>query len=596
MSPRGPDRGVGPWARFDDFRTGTALVFPPAERVLVAHTVAEVVPTLAELDRRTRQGAWAFGYVGYEAAPGLDPALVTHLPTADGPPLVWFGLCAPPRRAPLIERPGPGEPVHRVSDWTPEWTPAIHRGQVQRIRERIAAGETYQTNLTARLGARAGGELTSLYANLALAQRGGLAAYLDTGRFVVASASPELFFDWSGDRLTMRPMKGTIGRGRTGPEDRELARRLRGSQKERAENIMIVDLVRNDVSRVARPGTVSVRSLCAVERYDTVLQMTSEVRARMPDALDLPALFGALFPCGSVTGAPKPATMRLIRDLEHTPRGVYCGAVGFVGPPSAPTRARFNVAIRTAVVDRRSGAATYGAGGGITWSSDPVAEHAELMVKTAILRSNEDHFDLIETMAYVPVSGIRHRDRHLRRLARSADYFGYVFDEMAIRRRLESEIPAAEPATVRLSVGRHGDIRVQLRPPPPEPDGPVLLALDTEPIDSSQPWPYHKTSRRRPYTVRRERHAQVDDVVLVNERSEVTETTIANLAVRLDGRWWTPPAESGCLPGIERERLVEAGTLSERILHPEDLFRAESLALVSSVRGWRSARIGNIHS
>jgi para-aminobenzoate synthetase/4-amino-4-deoxychorismate lyase len=584
------------WARFDDFRAGFGLVCPPAKRVIVARTQEEVPAALAEVDRATHGGDWAFGYVGYEAAPGLDNALVTRPPQVDGPPLLWFGVGAEPRRTEVVEpnrRPDPG---YRVSDWLPSWEPADHHRQVDRVRRCIAAGETYQCNLTARLRARADGELTEFYADLASAQRGAMAAYLDTGRFVVASASPELFFEWAGDRLTMRPMKGTARRGRHLTEDQELARWLRNSAKERAENIMIVDLMRNDVSRIARPGTVSVPSLWTVERYPTVLQMTSEVTATLPETLPLVDVFRALFPCGSVTGAPKPATMRLIRELEPTPRGVYCGVIGLVGPPSAPTRARFSVAIRTVVVDRDSGEASYGAGSGITWSSEPAAEHAELITKTAILNGSVDHFDLLETMAYLPGSGIRYRDLHLRRLSRSAEYFDYPFDGTEIGRQLDAVNQSSDAEVVRLALRRTGETSLwrQLLLAPQA--APVALGVDLEPIDSSLPWPYHKTSRREPYTIRRQRHPYADDVVLVNERTELTETTIANLAVRLEGRWWTPPVSSGCLPGIERQHLLDAGTLCERVLHPEDLLRADSLALVSSVRGWRSAKLVEIHS
>jgi para-aminobenzoate synthetase/4-amino-4-deoxychorismate lyase len=253
------------------------------------------------------------------------------------------------------------------------------------VREEIAAGETYQCNLTDRFRAPFSGDPFALYAGLATAQGAAYNAYLDLGRFVVASASPELFFEWVGDHLRTRPMKGTAPRGGTQAEDAELARRLRASPKERAENVMIVDLLRNDLARVATVGGVAVHELLTLERYPTVWQLTSEVTAQVRPGCGLVDVFRALVPCGSVTGAPKASSMRVIRDLEAGPRGVYCGAVGLVAPPSAPFRARFNVAIRTAVVDRHAGTAVYGAGGGITWDSDPAAEREELFAKAAVL-------------------------------------------------------------------------------------------------------------------------------------------------------------------------------------------------------------------
>jgi para-aminobenzoate synthetase/4-amino-4-deoxychorismate lyase len=507
----------------------------------------------------------------------------------DGPPLAWFGLCAEPTGVPVITPVGGAERPYQVDEWRPGWRLADYHDQVRRVRERIAAGDTYQCNLTVRMHAHATGELEQFYADLVTAQRGAHCAYLDLGRFAVLSASPELFFGWSGDRLTTRPMKGTAPRGRQVAEDDVLAERLRTSAKERAENVMIVDLMRNDLGRIARTGTVSVGSLCAVERYDTVMQMTSEVTARLPGEATLVDVFRALFPCGSITGAPKASTMRLIRELEDSPRGVYCGAVGLVGPPWAATRARFGVAIRTVVVDRSTGAASYGTGGGITWSSDAASEHAELLVKAGVLGARGHDFHLFETMAYEPGVGIRSLERHLRRLARSARYFGFPFDAARARASLPAALGPGGAVLVRLRLGRTGELAVETAPLPVDPGRPVVLAIDPEPIDPSTPWPYHKTSRRVPYTVRRERHPDVDDVILVNDRGEVTETTIANLAARLDGRWWTPPVSVGCLPGIERERLVEHGVLAERPLRPVDLRRAESVAVISSLRGWRAA-------
>ena len=371
------------WARFDDLRTGTALRFPPPTRVLAASTPEDVVPVLAEVERATAAGQWAVGYLGYEAAAGLDPALPVCPPDPDGPPPAWFALCpAPDAVAPVaaVAREGPSW------GWRPDWSDAEHRRAVDRVREHIAAGDTYQVNLTDRLRARAAGDPAGLYAELAVAQGGAHNAYLDLGRHVIVSASPELFFDWDGDLLRTRPMKGTATRGATPGDDRRQGEGLRTSPKERAENLMIVDLLRNDLSRVARVGSVDVPALFVLESYPTVWQLTSEVTARTPADVGLVDVFRALFPCGSVTGAPKRASMQLIRDLEAGPRGVYCGAIGLVAPPGAPFRARFSVAIRTVVADRETGAAVYGAGGAITWGSDAAAERAELLTKAAILR------------------------------------------------------------------------------------------------------------------------------------------------------------------------------------------------------------------
>jgi para-aminobenzoate synthetase/4-amino-4-deoxychorismate lyase len=577
-----------PWARFDDLVSGVALLCPPPSRVLTAHRPEDVAPVLTEVERATAAGHWAFGYVAYEAAVGLDPALPVAAPTGDGPPLVWFGICGPPSEVRPVG-PGQDRPATGVQ-WQPDWSDEEHRGAVARVREHIAAGDTYQCNLTDRLRAQVEGDLEQLYTALVTAQRGAYNAYLDLGRHVVASASPELFFEWSGDRIRTRPMKGTAARGRGVDDDLAQARRLRTSPKERAENLMIVDLLRNDLSKVARLGSVEVPALFVLERYPTLWQMTSEVTARTAAEVGLVDVFRALFPCGSVTGAPKRSTMQLIRDLEPGPRGVYCGAIGLLAPSGAPFRARFSVAIRTVVVDRVSGAAVYGAGGGITWDSDATAERAELLTKAAVLTGPPPEHELLETLGWSPAHGFRNLDRHLARLAGSAAYFGFRCDVEQARTALASAVEHLPgPVRVRLRLGRSGSVTVNVGPRPARPDRPVTVALDEHPIDSTSVWLVHKTTRREAYASRAARHPGVDDVLLVNERGEVTETCIANLAVRLDHRWWTPPTASGCLPGVERGRLLELGLLHERVLTVADLERAEDLAVVSSLRGWRPA-------
>jgi para-aminobenzoate synthetase/4-amino-4-deoxychorismate lyase len=363
---------VGARARFDDLVAGSALTFDRPDRILTATDAADVLPLLAEVEQATRSGRWAFGYLAYEAAAGLDPrSEVVSRPAPDGVPLALFALSdAPAEAAPVVPQPGIRRD-YAVGPWKRDWTEQGYRDDVARVREFIAAGETYQLNLTVRMRAPVEGDLEQLYADLAWGQRGSYAALLDLGRFVVASASPELFFEWTADELRTRPMKGTAPRGRTTTEDVAQRARLVGSEKERAENLMIVDLIRNDLGRLAEAGSVRVPALFTPERYETVWQLTSDVTARTRSGTTLTDVFSALFPSGSVTGAPKLRAMELIAGLEATPRGVYCGAIGMVAPAGHPWRARFSVAIRTLTVDRSSGEAVFGTGGGITWGSDP---------------------------------------------------------------------------------------------------------------------------------------------------------------------------------------------------------------------------------
>ena len=373
--------GHVPWARFDDLRGRSSITLRATRGVLRADRLEDVVPVLAAAEAATAAGTWAFGFVAYEAAPAFDPVLSVRRPV-EGLPLAWFGLADAPVDVAPPAWSGAG---YTAGPWRDEWTRERHRRAVEDARAHIAAGDTYQVNLTTRLVGDVTGDLPALYADLATAQRGAHNAYLDLGRFAVVGASPELFFARRGRRLTMRPMKGTSRRGSSPAEDRLLAERLRASAKERAENVMIVDLVRNDLARVAEPGGVRVAGLCAVETYPTVHQLTSRVEARTRDGVDLVDVFRALFPSGSVTGAPKRRTMEIIRDLEAAPRGVYCGAVGVVAPPGAAQPTRFNVPIRTLLVDRDAGTGVYGVGGGITWDSDAGAEHDEIRAKARVL-------------------------------------------------------------------------------------------------------------------------------------------------------------------------------------------------------------------
>ncbi len=554
------------------------------------------MPVLRAVEEAAAAGRWAAGFVAYEAAGGLDPTLVTRALAPNEPlgelPLAWFCLFDAPRSVESIGSGAETDGSYTVAPWQPDWDRAGYNRKLDGIREHLAAGDTYQCNLTVRLRTRTDGDLLGLYRDLALAQRGAHCAYVDTGRHVIAGASPELFFDWTGDRLTTRPMKGTAPRGRWPAEDTAHAEGLAGSVKERAENLMIVDLLRNDLGKLADVGSVEVPALFEVERYETLWQLTSTVTARARPGTALADVFGALFPSGSVTGAPKRSTMALITEVEESRRGVYCGAVGIVAPPGAPFRARFNVAIRTVVVDRATGDAVYGTGGGITWDSTAGSEHAELLTKAAILQGRREDCSLLETMGYWPGAGLRNLERHLGRLAASAAYFGFALDEARVRSALRDALDGVgTPNRVRLLVARTGVPAVELALMPPRRRAPVVLAVDAEPVDSSEVWLFHKTTRRSTYEARIARHPEADDVLLVNERGEVTESTIANVAVLIEGRWWTPPIEAGCLPGVERGRLLEKGRLAERTLPLDDLQTAEGIALVSSLRGWRPATL-----
>ncbi|MDX1674934.1 MAG: aminodeoxychorismate synthase component I [Longimicrobiales bacterium] len=449
------------------------VVFTDPVEIVRAGRLAEVVPALEAVREAGDGGLHAVGFVAYEAAPALEPAMTVRPPSAL--PLVWFGLFDAadpgdgigPERAeragiePAASRGGgPTAGDHRLP-WQPELTRAEHARAVADIREAIAEGRTYQVNLTARLRAPFDGDPEALYHRLRHAQGAGWHALLDTGRHVIASASPELFFETRGRAITTRPMKGTRPRGRWPAEDRALADALRASPKDRAENLMIVDLIRNDLGRVCRPGAVRVPVLWEVEGYRTVWQLTSTVAGTLRDDVGLVDLFRALFPCGSVTGAPKISTMEVIAGLERSPREVYCGAIGWVRPGGDCT---FNVPIRTVWVDRGRDEVAYGAGGGIVWDSTPEAEWDELVAKTAVAGPPWPAFRLLETLATRDGRPVR-LDRHLDRMADSARRFDFRFPADDVRAAiLQAAARDPEPRRLRVTVGPDGDVDIESQP------------------------------------------------------------------------------------------------------------------------------------
>ena len=565
---------------------GGALLFAGAEAVLVARTVADVLPVLRAVERAAEEGRWAAGFLAYEAAAGLDPALRTRPP---GPlPLACFALFAAPRRVPAGA--GAGEAAAAPAlDWEPSVGEAEYHRAVGAVRAAIARGDTYQVNLTWRLRAPFTGSAAGLFAALHEPQRVPHAALLELGEHALVSLSPELFFRLRGDCVVCRPMKGTAPRGRHPAEDEALAAALAGSAKERAENLMIVDMVRNDLGRVAVPGSVRASRLFRLERYATVWQMTSTVSART--AAPLHALVAALFPSASVTGAPKASTMRLIAELETAPRGAYCGAIGWVGPGR---RARFNVAIRTLWLDRGRGVAEYGTGGGVTWDSSPAAELAESRLKARLLLAPARRFALLETLLWRPRRGWWLLPEHLARLRASARHHGFRLDLAAVGRELAAaaERLPRQPHRARLLLARDGAVTARAEPLAAAPRvgrrrRPWRVALAAAPIDPREPLLFHKTTWREPYEAAlAAAPAGCDDVLLWNPAGELTESTVANLVVRLDGRLLTPPVACGLLPGTLRARLLERGRIAEGVVRVEDLERCQGAWLINSVRGW----------
>jgi para-aminobenzoate synthetase/4-amino-4-deoxychorismate lyase len=479
-------------------------------------------------------------------------------------------------------------------NWTPSLTRADYDADIDRIKAHIAAGDTYQVNYTFRLRSPFTDDPRSLFQQLVGAEDSGYAAFIDAGAHAICSVSPELFFRLEGTTLTSRPMKGTVPRGRFSVEDRERAEWLRTSEKNRSENIMIVDMIRNDIGRVAETGSVAVPRLFDVERYPTVWQMTSTVTGRT--SADVSAIMAAMFPCASITGAPKARTMQIIAELESTPRGLYTGCIGFIAPGR---RAQFSVAIRTAVIDRQAQLAEYGVGGGVVWESEASSEYAECLTKARVLTESRPAVTLLETILWETVEGgmPEHKkagyfllDRHLERLRESAAYFDMPFGVERAIGSLANSAPdhSAAPSIVRLLLSADGSIRCESTPLI-ESALPVRLTLAPTPVDSADVFLFHKTTHRSVYEAARAARPGADDVVLWNERGEITETTIANIVVDIDGEMFTPPVSCGVLAGTFRAALVAAGTVQERVITIEMLQQCRQIYVINSVRRWRTA-------
>ncbi len=529
---------------------------------------------LRQAEREAEAGFWVAGFVSYQAAPAFSRSLrVASSRQVPEVPLAWFGVFG--------EADHPSSPPGRfqLGGWTAGLDESEHAARVRTIREAIASGDTYQVNLTFPMWADFDGDPGALFAAMMSGQPQSYGALIDLGDRQVLSVSPEMFFARDADVVIAKPMKGTLARGRSTIEDLEQRDRLFNSEKERAGNLMIVDMLRNDLGRVAEVGSVDVSSLFDVERHPTVWQMTSTITARLPADIGLAELFGSVFPSASVTGAPKVSTMGIIADLEPDARGVYCGAIGYLEPGGR--RTEFSVAIRTGVV--AAGRFTYHVGGGITYDSLAGAEYDECLWKALVVTERHDAPDLLETMRYSPGEGIPLLERHVARLTASAGYWGIPLDPVAIGDAL-SAVGGARPLKVRLVLTASGRAEVSTEPLPSW-EEPVGLQIWEERVDQSDPRWYHKLADRTVYPSAEEGI----EVVMVNLDGELTETNISNLMLRFDQQWLTPVASSGCLPGVQRELALTEGMVTEAVLTLEDLAQADEIAVTNAVRGWRKA-------
>jgi para-aminobenzoate synthetase/4-amino-4-deoxychorismate lyase len=553
------------------------LSFGAPREILCATRLEEVRAVLRGAEQRACAGAWVCGFVSHDAATAFDTAYRTR-GQADLP-LAWFGVFD----SPLPDTPLPAAPENSAGPWQPGIGRQRFETDIASLRQCIFDGAAYQINYTLRLHSTFSGDDLAWFARLRDAQPAGYCAYLNLGRQRILSASPELFFQRNGDVITTRPMKGTARRGRWPEEDRRMAEWLRQSEKNRAENLMIVDLLRNDLSRIALPSSIRVEEMFAIERHPTVWQMTSTISAQARPHTLLDELFAALFPCGSVTGAPKAKALEFIAQLESEPRGIYCGAIGLIQPGG---NAMFNVAIRTVTLDSATGEATCGVGGGITWDSTAGDEYDEALIKARFLEGSTNDFRLLETLR-LSAGEFFLLEHHLSRFAASAEYFGFVFAADDCRQRLHDLARQHRQGVwrVRLTLGPAGDIETTISAMPFAPRETPGFALAETHVKRESVWLYHKTTRRSCYEEALAAHPDVFDVLLWNEDGQLTEFTRGNLVLEIDGIRYTPPQGSGLLDGTLRRELLERGEVKERELHRNDLKNASRILFINSLRG-----------
>jgi para-aminobenzoate synthetase/4-amino-4-deoxychorismate lyase len=569
---------------------GLRLLYEEPREIIVANEPGEVDPALAQLERGLASGRHAAGFFSYELGLLLEPRLAHRLPKERSVPLLWFVVVDKPRRLSdrqLLEwlqtRAGPHAPPRLISVGLDQ-TDYLRRFAT--VKEMIAAGDIYQLNLTFKAYVEMAGSAEAHYLDLRKKQRVAYGAIIAAGGFTVLSVSPELFVRVAGRTIETRPMKGTAARAPTLETDDEVRRMLATDIKQRAENLMIVDLMRNDIGRIAEIGSVEVTDLYTVETYRTLHQLTSGVKARLRRNVGLKEWLIALLSPGSVTGAPKVRAMELIADLEAEARGVYCGAIGWLAPDGDCC---FNVAIRTVTV-WPDGRAEMGIGSGVVWDSSGPGEYAECLLKMKFLADPPVPLELFETMLYDGARGIVLEQRHIERLKASAAYFGIPFDAERIARAF-AEMAGRFGATrqrVRLLLREDGEVVRTATPlPPADADARMRFVVSSMRVDPADPLFYHKTTRRALYDSEHagaSKEHGADEVIFLNMRGELAEGSRTNIFIERDGMLLTPKLSCGLLPGTLRAELLATGRAREAVLTLDDLGRGQ-VFLGNSVRG-----------
>ena len=560
-------------------------IFSSPKEVLYSKNLHEVKTILDKLESKINENNdIAVGFLTYESAPAFDPAYRVNKESKL--PLICFGLFEGFKETQILDN---SEIItNKIYNWKIETSPSEYKKNFDYIKNQIELGYTYQINYTLRSHSESIQNPYEFF--LEKAKNSPFAAYIETDENIIISASPELFFSLENKRLFCKPMKGTSRRGKTSEEDLILMDALRASKKNKAENIMITDMLRNDMGRISEPGSVKVSSKYDIEKYSTVWQMTSSVESETTASIT--EIFQALYPCASVTGAPKIASMDIISRIEELPRGIYTGAIGYIAPNR---EAEFSVPIRTVVSDKNKNCAVYGTGGGIVWDSVWESEWDECLTKSKVLSvKDSSDFELFETMKWDTDSGVFLEEYHFNRLKDSASYFDFKFCDVRGKEIIDETMRniSNNLCVIRLFVNAKGGIRIETS------EVPVFIknqkytvSLAKNPIQSENIFLYHKTTQREVYENAEGENLHSDDVILWNEEGNLTESTIANIILNIEGNWVTPSTNCGLLRGVYRESMLENGLIEERKIHKSEIADLSEITLINSVRGEFKAKL-----
>ena len=557
-----------------DFEGDQYLFFYDPLETLTGYDTQSVENILKKVEEYADSGKWAVGFVSYEASPAFDSALMAF----EDPefPKICFSIFDKVQKSDLSEITGD----FHAGPWKHSMDFRNYGHSLNNLKQQIMYGNSYQANFTFQLKSRFEGSALAFFKALVNNQKTPYSTYFSFDRYAICSASPELFFERSEDLIICKPMKGTAVRADESQTDLDNAEALKASEKEQAENIMVVDLIRNDLSRIAEDASVKTTSVFNLEAIETVWQMTSTVSAK--SSCSNLEVWKALFPCASITGAPKARTMQILKTAEKHPRRVYTGGIA-VYSPLKPKHIRCSVAIRTALIDKDQ--VYYGVGSGITFMSNPRSEYDECLLKARVLPDCD--FQILESILFETDSGYALLDQHLQRMLNTSEFFGFECDlEKAKEELTELSKNLNGRQKIRLLLNKYGEFKAEALSIPDR--LPTLkLKLASEAADTSGIFVKYKTTNRKIY----EKHKQsdCDDTLLFNHKNEVCETCIGNFAYKLEGNWYTPPVECGILEGIYRRKLLDEGKLRERIITLDELKLVSEMAVINSVRGWMQA-------